>query len=129
MTIVEVPTGEGHAYRLDFRPQARAAWIKLDGSVRTVLWPLLEKRLDQPHVPGAMLHGKLAGCYKIKLSRLGIRLIYAVEDGRLVVTVVSLGKRENSVAYRVAESALESLKGQIERGERSSDVTRRTGSA
>lgn len=117
LTIAEVPTGEGHAYRLEFSPEARTAWIRLDGSVRTVLWPLLEQRLDQPHVPGARLHGKLAGCYKIKLSRLGIRLIYAVEDGRLVVTVMSLGKRERKEAYDVAALALQRFKVQIEQGE------------
>jgi mRNA interferase RelE/StbE len=43
-----------------------AEWHALDGSVKGVLKKLLQKRLEQPHVPGAELHGELRGCYKIK---------------------------------------------------------------
>lgn len=118
MTIADVPTGEGHAYRLEFAPPARAAWIALDGSIRKVLWPLLAKRLDQPHVPGARLYGNLAGCYKIKLLRQGIRLIYSVEDHRLIVTVIGIGKRENNESYEGAKDVLHDLADRIERGER-----------
>ncbi|MDP2760481.1 MAG: type II toxin-antitoxin system RelE/ParE family toxin [Sideroxyarcus sp.] len=67
-----------------------------------MLKPLLAKRLQNPHVPGALLHRELAGCYKIKLFRQGCRLVYVVEDDELVVLVLSVGKRENSAAYRTA---------------------------
>lgn len=70
-------------------PEALAEWHQLDGSVRTHLKKLLAKRLDNPHVPGGQLHGPLAGCYKIKLLKQGVRLVYAVEDGELVVLVVA----------------------------------------
>ena len=42
---------------------------KLDGSVKEPLRKLLKKRLDNPHVPGAALHGALTGHYKIKLKK------------------------------------------------------------
>jgi len=64
--------------------------------------PLLSKRLQNPHVPGAQLHRELAGCYKIKLLRQGCRLVYMVEDDELVVLVLSVGKREDSAAYQAA---------------------------
>lgn len=63
---------------------------------------MLVKRLQNPHVPGAQLHRELAGCYKIKLLKQGYRLVYMVEDDELVVLVLSVGKREDSAAYRVA---------------------------
>lgn len=69
----EVPPG--HRYRLKFLPEALEEWRALDGSIRTPLKKLLEKRLAQPHVPGGALHGELAGCYKIKLRKQGVRLI------------------------------------------------------
>lgn len=71
----------------------------LDGSIRTPLKKLLEKRLEQPHVPGGALHGELSGCYKIKLRKQGVRLIYAVEDDWLIVTVLAVDRREKLEAY------------------------------
>ena len=89
-------------YRLKFVPDAWREWQALDGSIKQALKPLLAKRLQTPHVPGAQLHRELAGCYKIKLLRQGCRLVYMVEDGELVVLVLSVGKREGSAAYLVA---------------------------
>lgn len=80
-----------YKYKLRFMPEALEEWHALDGSVREPLKKLLAKRLDNPHVPGGELHGPLAGCYKIKLLRQGVRLVYSVEDGYLLVTV--LGSR------------------------------------
>ena len=89
-------------YRLKFVPDAWDEWQALDGSVKQVLKPLLAKRLQAPHVPGAQLHRELAGCYKIKLLKQGYRLVYIVEDDELVVLVLSVGKREDSAAYLAA---------------------------
>lgn len=87
-----------HAYKLRFMPEALDEWHRLDGSVRTVLKKLLAKRLDNPDVPG----GELAGCYKIKLRQQGVRLVYAVEDDHLIVTVIAVDKREDGVVYQSA---------------------------
>jgi mRNA interferase RelE/StbE len=80
-------------------PEALAEWHALDGSVRAPLKKLLAKRLDNPHVPGGELYGPLAGCYKIKLLKQGVRLVYAVEDQQLVVLVLAVDKREDGVVY------------------------------
>lgn len=93
-------------YRLFFLPQALKEWQGLDGSVKEVLKKLLAKRLVNPHVPGAELHGELTGCYKIKLSKQGIRLIYAVENQALIVMVMAIDKRESSLVYKSAVSRL-----------------------
>ena len=82
MTSSESPAG-ATKYRLKFLPAALDEWNALDGSVKTVLKKLLQKRLEQPRVPGAELHGDLRDCYKIKLLKQGYRLVYQVEDGVL----------------------------------------------
>ena len=89
-------------------PEALDEWKGLDGSIQVILKKLLAKRLDKPHVPGGELHGPLSGCYKIKLRKQGVRLVYFVEDGHLLVTVIAVDKRENGVVY---ESALARLSG------------------
>ncbi len=89
-------------YRLKFLPEALVEWQALDGSVKDVLRKALKKRLAQPHVPGAELHGDLRNCYKIKLRKQGYRLVYSVEDDVLTVLVLAVAKREGSVVYRFA---------------------------
>jgi len=87
-------------------PSAWAEWQALDGSVKEPLRRLLKKRLDNPHVPGAELHGELRGYYKIKLRKQGYRLVYGVEDDVLVVMVMAIDKREDGLAYRSAAKGL-----------------------
>ena len=101
MTSSESPAG-ATKYRLKFLPAALDEWNALDGSIKTVLKKLLQKRLEQPRVPGAELHGNLRDCYKIKLLKQGYRLVYQVEDGVLVVLVLAVGKREDMAVYRAA---------------------------
>ncbi len=93
-------------YRLKFVPDAWREWQALDGSIKQALKPLLAKRLQAPHVPGALLHRELAGCYKIKLLKQGCRLVYMVEDGELVVLVLAVGKRGDNAAYRAASKRI-----------------------
>lgn len=101
------PPKPPHKYTLMFLPDALAEYRALDGSVRTHVKKLLGKRLQTPHVPGGALHGDLSNCYKIKLLKQGIRLIYQVEDDRLIVLVLAVDKREDSLAYKSAVARLE----------------------
>lgn len=89
-----------YKYRLFFVPSALREWRELDGSVKAPLTKLLRKRLNNPHVPGGALHGELAGYYKIKLRRQGVRLVYCVEDDALIVMVMAVDKREDGIVYR-----------------------------
>ena len=63
---------------------------------------LLKKRLNNPHVPGAALHGALTGHYKIKLNKQGYRLVYGVQEDVLIVMVMAVDRREDSLVYRLA---------------------------
>lgn len=100
MTTSKAPAR--YKYRLLFLPSALKEWQGLDGSVKEPMRKLLRKRLNDPHVPGGALHGELAGYYKIKLKKHGFRLVYGVEDDALVVVVMAVDKREDSVVYRSA---------------------------
>jgi mRNA interferase RelE/StbE len=50
-------------------------------------------------VPSARLGNDLESCYKIKLQKIGYRLVYEVIDNRLVIIVLSVGRRDGLVAY------------------------------
>lgn len=107
-----------YRYRLFFVPSAWQEWQALDGSIKTPLRKLLQKRLDQPHLPGAALHGELAGFYKVKLRKQGVGLVYGVEDERLIVMVMAVDRREDGAVYR---SALRRIHDQLGGGTRHDD--------
>jgi mRNA interferase RelE/StbE len=95
-----------HKYKLRFHPVAWEEWKALDGSVKTPLKKLLAKRLDNPHVPGGALTDDLLGCYKIKLNKQGVRLVYRVQDDVLIVMVMAVDRREDGLVYRSALARL-----------------------
>ena len=88
-------------YRLTFLRDAKKEWDKLDATTRKQFEKKLAERLDHPRVPSAKLRD-LPDCYKIKLRAAGYRLIYRVDDGRIVVVVIAVGRRDGDEAYRLA---------------------------
>lgn len=93
------------SYRLQFLPLAKAEWDKLDGSVRSQFAKVLLRRLDSPRVPSAALTS-MPDCYKIKLRTSGFRLVYQVQDDKLVLLTVAVGKRDKSAVYEAAKLRL-----------------------
>lgn len=96
------------SYRLHFTSKAAREWRKLDASVRDQFWARLRERLVNPRRPSAALRD-LPNCYKIKLRDAGYRLVYQVNDRKVTVMVISVGKREGAEAYRDAEKRLRDL--------------------
>ena len=94
------------SYKLRFHELALAEWNKLDNSIREPFKKKLAERLDNPHVPAAALVG-MPDCYKIKLRGAGYRLVYQVQDDRVVVFVVAVGRREREEVYLDAMSRLD----------------------
>lgn len=93
-------------YDIEFDDEALEEWDALDGSVRKKFEKKLRKLIQNPHSPGNALTGGLAGCYKIKLRDDGYRLVYTVEAMRIVIFVIAVGKREESVVYNIAQSRI-----------------------
>jgi mRNA interferase RelE/StbE len=94
------------SYRLKFLPAALDEWSDLDGAIKQQFKKALKKRLENPRVESARLHADLADCYKIKLRKLGYRLVYQVQDNELVVIVLAIDKRDRFAAYRSASARL-----------------------
>lgn len=93
------------SYEIEFFEEALDEWRKLDSSIRDQLKKKLVKLVEEPHRSANRLHG-LDGCYKIKLRSAGVRLVYKVEDGELVILVIAVGKRDKSVVYDAARERL-----------------------
>jgi mRNA interferase RelE/StbE len=89
------------SFELQFLPSALKEWEKLGAPVRAQFKKKLAERLEHPRVPKDALHG-MRDHYKIKLRDAGYRLVYRVDDGRVTVTVVAVGKRERGTVYRDA---------------------------
>ena len=92
-------------YKLRFHQLALDEWNKLDHSVREPFKKKLFERLESPHIIAARLSG-MQNCYKIKLLRLGYRLVYRVDDDIVFVTVIAVGKRDKLKIYDAAKSRL-----------------------
>ena len=89
------------SYRLKFKQEALKEWGKLDSSVRAQFKKKLAERLQNPRVPAAKLSGQ-KNRFKIKLRKVGYRLVYEVRNAELVVVVVAIGKRERNAVYIAA---------------------------
>jgi mRNA interferase RelE/StbE len=89
-------------YDLEFHPDALEEWRALHNSIRVQLKKKLAERLQEPHVPPSKLSGYRQR-YKIKLRSAGLRLVYEVQDSRLVVLVVAVGRRDRNQVYKTAD--------------------------
>ena len=92
-------------YRLTFLRDAEKEWNKLDKTIQGQFTKKLRERLSNPRVMSARLRD-MPDCYKIKLRKVGYRLVYRVFDDRIVVQVVAIGKRERDDAYQKAARRL-----------------------
>lgn len=99
-------------YRLEFHPAALREWRKLGATVREQARKKLENLLCDPHVMAARMRAH-PNAYRIKLRAAGYRLIYRVEDDRLIVYVVAIQQRDSGKrdAYDVAIGRLASFDG------------------
>lgn len=96
-------------YELAFKVSALKEWEKLGATVREQFKKKLAERLENPYVPAAALAGA-SNLYKIKLRQAGYRLVYAVDDGVVTVTVIAVGKRDRNAVYEAALSRLSARK-------------------
>ena len=74
-------------------------WKKLDGAIQVQFKKALEKLVENPKIPSAQLRGDLQNTYKIKLHNAGYRLVYEVIVQRLVILMISIGRRDHEDAY------------------------------
>ena len=89
-------------YELEFDPRALKEWHKLGATVRDQFKKKLSEVLKHPRIEANRLR-ELPDCYKIKLHKAGYRLIYQVQDEKVSILVLAIGKRNKSEAYNDAE--------------------------
>jgi mRNA interferase RelE/StbE len=89
-------------YELEFKKTALKEWKKLGSTVREQFKKKLTEVLEGPHIPSAKLSGS-NNLYKIKLRQAGYRLVYEVQDEKVTITVISVGKRDKGQVYKIAQ--------------------------
>ena len=81
------------AYQIRFLPSASRSLKKLSIQVVHQLQPYFDQRAHNPRPPGCK---KLRGKDNLWRVRAGdYRIIYQIDDGRLIVVVVALGHRKD----------------------------------
>jgi mRNA interferase RelE/StbE len=93
------------SYSLAFLESAKKEWNALDKAVREQFKKKLIERLELPRVEKDRLNG-MKDCYKIKLRSAGFRLVYQVEDQKVRIVVVAVGKRERNKVYNIASKRI-----------------------
>lgn len=83
-------------YKLKFHPDALDEWNSLSNTDKKYFKAKLEQRLENPHIPKYRLSGG-RNLYKIKRKRPPLRLTYHANDQELIVTALSVGKRDGAV--------------------------------
>lgn len=80
-------------YRIEFAPSAACAFGDLHAEVQRRLAPHIDSLAEEPRPAAAK---RLAGDSALWRIRVGAyRIVYAIEDGALVVLVVKLGHRRD----------------------------------
>jgi len=77
---------------LNLTSLALSEWRKLGSTVREQLKKSMVEVPESPLIETNKLHG-MPDCYKIKLRPSDYRLVYHVIDEKVVVFVISVGKR------------------------------------
>lgn len=93
-------------FDVEYSKRAIKVLKKLDARTVTLVYAAVERRRMEPHVESARLSGNLAGCYKIKLRALGLRVVYTVDADRLRIMVIAVGPRADGEVYREASIVL-----------------------
>ncbi|PQQ30373.1 type II toxin-antitoxin system mRNA interferase toxin, RelE/StbE family [Photorhabdus luminescens] len=88
-------------YSLEFEKRALKEWKKSRHPIKEQLKKKLAERLENPHVPSARLRGR-ANRYKIKLRSSGYHLVYEVNDNKIILLVIAIGKRAGDAVYTLA---------------------------
>ena len=82
---------------------------KLSHTQRKLVFKQFKKLQTSPQL-GTPLGNKggydLSGCRKLYIDKKKIRIVYRIEEAKIVVEVVAVGKREDMAVYAVAAQRL-----------------------
>ena len=98
-------------WNIVYLPEAREDLAALDGSQRKLVRKMIEKTSENPLPVNQGGYGKplgnkngidLTGFLKIKLRRMGLRVIYKLLRTETQMLIVVIGLREENEAYKTA---------------------------
>lgn len=89
-------------YELTFDKRALKEWHKLGNTIKQQFKKKLAEVLLDPRIESNRLR-ELPDCYKVKLKTAGYRMIYQVQDEKITVFVVAIGKRDKEGVYKDAK--------------------------
>jgi mRNA interferase RelE/StbE len=79
------------AYRIEWRPRARKAFLSLDQSVRRRIGRAVDALAADPRPAGAKM---ITGAHGVLRIRVGdYRVLYTIDEGQLIVLVLDAGHR------------------------------------
>ena len=89
------------SYEALFRPRAAKAFRKLPSALQSQVARKLKERLAQPRVEADRMR-ELPDGYRLKFRASGLRLVYQVQESRLIVLVLAIGPRDHDEVYNAA---------------------------
>jgi len=94
-------------YQLRLNKYAEAEFKELDGTQKIFVQKGFQRIQVIGMQAGEALHGKLAGCRKLKNKKAGLRIVFREFQGHMeIIEIVAIGKRDKSEVYRNAELRL-----------------------
>lgn len=89
-------------YKVSFHPEAKKELDRLDGSVKQLVLKQIATLQESPTL-GEKLGNKagfdLTGYWKIYAYKKKNRIVYRIHEGKLLVFVIAVGKREDMEVY------------------------------
>ncbi len=90
------------AYRVEFLPEAAREFEALDGSLKKVAAKQIDKLAERPELGepwGKRMGIDLTGYRKIYFGKTGYRIVYEIQQQKLVILIIGIGKRERAEIY------------------------------
>lgn len=81
------------AHSLEFSPRARAALKRIDATQRLRILRAIDLLADNPRPPKAKNLVGHQGWFRVRVG--DYRIVYAVNDGELIVLVITIGHRRD----------------------------------
>ncbi|AQY49806.1 hypothetical protein PWEIH_02362 [Listeria weihenstephanensis FSL R9-0317] len=94
------------SYDIELTNLAAKQLKKMDGSVKQMLLKGIKRLAERGDTIGKPLGGELAGCRELKFRADGLRLIYTIDNGTIIITILTIAKREDDVVFQMALNEL-----------------------
>lgn len=97
------------SYNVEFHIDSKKELDDMDGRERILVLKQINKLADNPFI-GKDLGNKagldLTGFKKIYVDNKKIRIVYKIIDNKMIVYIISIGKRDNMEVYKSARNRI-----------------------